>query len=201
LKVVDIARNDVVTQPSTVRVLLRPARYILREAITIGDGPASNNQTFITVELATLEHFPESFHPSALEAARNATSSPAEPEPTKKRKKTLRNLLSCRTVDVAEEEPAVMVDNAFAMDIDLVDGGGIPSEMLLENHPIGGNGLALATASVSSSSSSQSDVKVHRASLLLRTRRHNEPLLRIRQGSCTVRNIELKHICHGTGEF
>jgi hypothetical protein len=138
LKVVDIARNDVVTQPSTVRVLLRPARYILREAITIGDGPASNNQTFITVELATLEHFPESFHPSALEAARNATSSPAEPEPTKKRKKTLRNLLSCRTVDVAEEEPAVMVDNAFAMDIDLVDGGGIPSEMLLENHPIGG---------------------------------------------------------------
>lgn len=39
-----------------------------------------------------------------------------------------------------------------------------------------------------------------RATLILRTRRHNEPLLRIRQGTCFLSNLELRHISHGIGK-
>jgi hypothetical protein len=39
-----------------------------------------------------------------------------------------------------------------------------------------------------------------RATLILRTRRHNEPLIRIRQGTCILRNVELRHISHGIGK-
>ena len=208
LGVVDVMRNDPRPQTNTVRVLLRPGRYILREAITIDTEVRSwvgGEDAPIDIELATQELFPTIFHPTAMEAARNASVSPTEQEPSKKRKKTLRNLLSCRSVDAAEEEPAaMMVEHPFGgggMDVDMVHGGGdIPADMLLENHPLGGDGNSTTSSSTSTSSSTVSP-KIHRASLILRTRRHNEPLLRIRQGSCTVRNIDLKHICHGTGKF
>jgi hypothetical protein len=42
---------------------------------------------------------------------------------------------------------------------------------------------------------------IRQATLVLRTRRHNEPLIRVRRGSIVVRNIVLKHICHGLGKF
>lgn len=40
-----------------------------------------------------------------------------------------------------------------------------------------------------------------KATLVLRTRRHNEPLFRVRQGRCSFRNLELRHISHGTGKI
>ena len=40
-----------------------------------------------------------------------------------------------------------------------------------------------------------------RATLILRTRRHNEPLIRVRQGNCELRNLELRHVSHGIGKF
>ena len=35
------------------------------------------------------------------------------------------------------------------------------------------------------------------ATLILRTRRHNEPLFRVRQGTCKLVNLQLLHNCHG----
>jgi hypothetical protein len=202
LGLVDVARHDTVAKPSTVRLLLRPGRYILREAITIQDSNNDNgapntvarpSNRSIAVEIATMEHFPESFFPSTLEAARSASCSPAEPAPTRKRKPSIRQIFQCRIVEVEEPNNP---DND-PMDIDLIGSGGIPAELLLENHSLGAP-LIIPSPSFSSSSTA-SNATVKRASLILRTRRHNEPLICVRQGSCTIRNIELKHNSHGTG--
>ncbi|KAG7350931.1 hypothetical protein IV203_010291 [Nitzschia inconspicua] len=196
LSLVDVARRDNEAQPSTVRLLLRPGRYILREAITIQD--INDNSTVtstrpthrsVAVEVATMEHFPEIFFPTVQEVARSASCSPAEPAPSKKRKASIRQIFQCRTVDVEENNNA---DNE-PVDVDAVGAGGIPPELLLENHLLVPAGVPL-----SPSSSALSTATVKRASLILKTRRHNEPLIRARQGSITIRNIELKHNSIGT---
>jgi hypothetical protein len=204
LKVVDVARLDIRAQPNSVRLLLRPGRYILREGITIQDSDtdlstavaananaASNTSRPIAVEIATAKHLPESFFPSALEADRSASCSPAEPEPSKKRKTSIRQIFQCRTVEVEEESNHYNDD----MDFEGREDGGIATQFLLENQQLD----APAFQSSSSTSSSSANATVNRASLILRTRRHNEPLIRIRQGVCTLRNIEIKHNSNGTG--
>jgi hypothetical protein len=40
-----------------------------------------------------------------------------------------------------------------------------------------------------------------RATLVLKTRRHNEPIVRIRQGALAIRNVELRHVSLGIGEY
>jgi hypothetical protein len=185
-----MARNDLIAQPETVRVLLRPGRYVLREAITIANDNNNNNDATTTTamsrpvkfEMETMGYFPTKFHPTALEAARNATSSPAVPEPAKKRKATIRSILQCRTVDVEEEEQPTTTIDDFPVDF-----------FMAENAFTGISSTARAVGFLNNDSA-----RVHRASLHLRSRRHNEPLIRIRQGSCTIRNMELKHNSCGT---
>jgi hypothetical protein len=202
MAIVDVARNDTAAQPTSVRLLLRPGRYILRDAITIQDNNDNNaaaaaaanappntivrpNSRPIAVEIVTMNHFPESFFPSALEAARNVSCSLVEPERSKKRKTTIRQIFQCRTVDIEEQDSH---DNV-AMDVDVEDGLP-PAELLLENQQLDASDIR---------PSSSSKATVNRASLILRTRRHNEPLIRVRQGTCTIRNIEIKHNSNGTG--
>mmetsp|Transcript_89729 Transcript_89729/g.134483 ORF Transcript_89729/g.134483 Transcript_89729/m.134483 type:complete len:301 (+) Transcript_89729:2-904(+) len=47
------------------------------------------------------------------------------------------------------------------------------------------------------SSSTRSNAGANRAKLVLRTRRHNEPIVRVRQGCCVLKNLDLCHISHG----
>jgi hypothetical protein len=144
-----VVRSSRAEQARSIRVLVRPGRYILREAITV-QAPGT-----VRVEIATME-MPDSFHP--------IIETPMEVEPTKRRKSsnTIRNIWACRTVEVEdlEEEP--------------------PPEFL---EPV------------------SSAPSIKRATLVLRTRRHNEPMVRVRQGCCTLRNLELRHISHGIGKL
>jgi hypothetical protein len=94
---------------------------------------------------------PDSFHP-VIEI-----STDVEP---KARRKSLRKCLSCRSVDVEEDEDP------------------LPDF----SEPLTNSGLPASAK---------------RATLTLRSRRHNEPIVRVRQGSCTLRNLELRHISYG----
>jgi hypothetical protein len=131
-----------------------------------------------------MEHLPESFCPSAFEAANGASCSPAEPEPIKRRASTLRSMLNCRTIDVTE-------------DLEL-EAAEVAADLFLEQGVV--NATAMIQANHNSPLAPTNDNRITRASLVLRTRRHNEPLIRLRQGSCTIRNVDLKHISHGTGK-
>eukprot|EP00980_Cylindrotheca_fusiformis_P007653 scaffold1605_cov141-Cylindrotheca_fusiformis.AAC.16 len=146
-KALSCAQSPGLHQCNSVRVLLRPGRYILREPISVLAGGGAE----ITVE--TME-MPSSFHP--------VVEAPNDSEP-KKRRKSLRQILSCRSVDEDDED---------------------------EEDPLP-DFLEPATKPWSAPNRKQ-------ATLTLRSRRQNEPIVRVRQGSCTLRNLELRHISYGT---
>ncbi len=49
-------------------------------------------------------------------------------------------------------------------------------------------------------SASSGDREVNRATLVLSTGRHNEPLVRVTKGTFTIRNINLRHGSPGNGK-
>lgn len=60
----------------------------------------------------------------------------------------------------------------------------------------------LETLPPSPSASQREDLMSRkRATLTMRTKRQNEPIMRITQGSVIMKNLELRHICHGLGTF
>jgi hypothetical protein len=250
-----------VSVTTTVRILLRPGRYVLREPITIDDdtrptqrngGGASELQNqdqtrHVRLEIETMT-MPEALYPTPTEVASRSNSfSPAlSNDPPKRRKGAakLRSLLNgCRQADAVtgtEDEidhHLAVVDDLFIRDDggndDGDDGrhtGGVNQDLpiiLDQNmtaaealeHFRRNNGIAPVVAQPapqndqnvpsqrsnqsSSSSHSTKDRKkcIRQATMVLRTRRHNEPLIRVRRGSIAIRNIVLKHISHGTGKY
>lgn len=150
-------------QTHSIRVLLRPGRYVLREAITV-QAPRA-----VRVEMETMQ-MPNSFLPIDQTLAQDV-------EPVRKRKssQSLRNILACRTVDVEDMEEDMGTLEFFE-----------PS---------------MFNASSTETSGTPSPLGRKRATLVLRTRRHNEPIIRIRQGTAVLRNLELRHVSHGIGEY
>ena len=142
-------------------MLLRPGRYVLREAIIV-QAPQS-----VRVEIETMK-MPDSFLPV------DQTAVPSQPDPARKRKpaQSLRNILSCRTIDVENPDDELAGMEVFD-----------PS--MLNSHngakPLG-------------------DFDRKRATLVLRTRRYNEPIIYIKHGTAILRNLELKHVSNGSGE-
>jgi hypothetical protein len=151
---ISVVRTARAEQIRSIRVLLRPGRYVLREAILV-QAPCSVRVTIETMAM------PDSFRP--------IEETPDESEPPRRRKSaaTLRSILSCRTVDVEETEEEMIPD--------------------FEETPS------------SISSSIRSNTRAKRATLVLRTRRHNEPIVRVRQGCCVLKNVDLCHVSHGIG--
>lgn len=173
---------------------------------------------------------PEALLPTALEAARRPSFSPAEPDRPKRRKAGLRGLLSgCRTNnavmdmdddipddfmmmgdgDVNHDMPPQLVQENNMSAAEAMEryrrNNGIPPQPLPPQHQAqqresSTSAASTSSASMTSSTSSLSN-SVHQATLVLRTRRHNEPLVRVRQGSLTIRNMVLKHTSHGTGMY
>ncbi|MGK3734254.1 MAG: hypothetical protein ACI8RD_003532 [Bacillariaceae sp.] len=188
-----MAREDS-TKPSEVRILIRPGRYVLREAITIDEDRDS-----VAVTIETMEYYPGTFRESGDIEDRCSPVKPPE-QPKRKRKSSIRNIFQCRTVDVEEGDDDGDDDNErhHMMDENHVfqheEDVAVPTNLLVENPTYmrgnnnGSNG----------SYRNMHGIVTKQATLVLRSRRHNEPLIRIRQGSCTIRNIELKHVSHGT---
>ena len=137
----------------SIRVLLRPGKYSLREAITI-QAPST-----VSVVVETME-MPDSFNP-VVEVSHDV-------EPVKRRRRKRMSFmkgLGCRSVEVEYPEEEGIAD--------YVDPESSPSLV----------------------------PSARRATLTLRTRRTNEPIVRVRQGHCVLRNLELRHISHGIGKF
>ena len=146
-------RTLVTEQHRTIRVLLRPGDYILREAIVI---QASDN---VRVTIETMKGPFTANHQVAEEERTEPSSSPTRKFARKAA--NLKHRLGCRSamhhVEMLEPE--------------------------LDHPPL----------RRLSSSRPPCDV----ASLILRTRRHNEPIIRVRQGAVKLINLELLHNSHG----
>ena len=199
------------SKPSTVRVLLRPGRYVLREAITVDEaatiddnGSGINHSLSIAIE--TMEYSPGNCHNSDPEDRCSPARLPSQ-QSKRKRKKSIRNIFQCRTVDVETEDVEEDVDDDHSMndndndnDNRFFSSEGGPANA---NRGVGEGGLVVGTpigTNANNSRNRNGNTVVNRATLVLMTRRHNEPLLRIRQGSCTIRNIDLKHGSLGNGK-
>lgn len=155
-----LVRGPGAEQTHGIRVLLRPGRYVLQEAITI-QAPAS-----VRVEVATMQ-MPLSFVPID-----QTTSYVVESETIRKHKSSgRRSLLSCQTMTAVDQE------DEYAGLVETFE----PS--MLDSH----RGPLMTLGH-------------QRATLVLRTRRHNEPIIRVRQGSATLRNLGLRHVSHGLGK-
>lgn len=147
-------------QVRSVRVLLRPGKYYLRQAV---DVLAIQG---VTVTLETMEMPKNIYRPvrrfaEIMEQALplNNESPPSSP----KRSPSFRNLFNC-----------LRQENTETTDSDDTD---------LTDDWIEHNGLF-------------SQPPKH-ATLILRSRRHNEPVFRIRQGVLNLNNLEVQHDSHG----
>mmetsp|Transcript_8725 Transcript_8725/g.25086 ORF Transcript_8725/g.25086 Transcript_8725/m.25086 type:complete len:570 (-) Transcript_8725:221-1930(-) len=149
---------------SSMRIFIRPGRYILKEAITI---QADNPDIAIQIETMAM---PDTFkHPDAPDAL-PIQEQPPTVSSTRRRGSKLRRMLSCRSNDgVVDDDDDD--DNFFA---DFPD-----PNMSVRGISSGGFGSS------------------KRAMLMLRSRRHDEPLVRIRQGIFSLKNTDLYHISHG----
>jgi hypothetical protein len=159
LKTVKTERSE---QCTSIRILCRPGKYYLRKAITV-DAPGTALVRIESMEL------PRSIQPSYV------TSIPLDSTPIYNRRRSssrnLRDILSCRSVDVDDEEP--------------------PMEDIPAEYPEQMLAPPLLPQLIMS----------RRATLILKTRKENEPLVRVRQGTCKLKGLQIRHVCHGTGTF
>lgn len=157
----------------SIRVLLRPGRYVVREALTL------QNPRPMRVELATME-VPDSY--AFVDQTIPLAESSLEPARKRKTTQSLRNILTCRSIDHVDEG-----EDDMGSTLEFFE----PSMLSNSNR--------IDSPTRRSSSSSLTGPR-KRATLLLRTRRHNEPLIRVEQGTAILRNLELKHVSLGIGE-
>jgi hypothetical protein len=141
-------------QHRSVRILLRPGKHFLREAISI----QTTGDAKVTIE--TLDLPKNVFRsPRVVQAVEQAIEAPVPP----KRAKSLRGLF-CRARSGSERvEETEHSEGSF----DAED---------------------------------WMDVIPHRAkdaTLVLRSRRHNEPAFRVKQGTLILNNVEIQHNSHG----
>jgi len=141
--------NKLVEQSRSIRILLKPAKYYLREAITI----RALEATEITIETLSM------------------TSRPPV------------SYILCPEENIPEKSPAKRVLKKVASFRDLLSCRS-------------GAGINTVNSEETVGEGPEPPAPV-RASLQLRTRCHNEPLFRVRQGTIKLVNIQLVHNSHG----
>lgn len=142
--------SRIVEQSRSIRILLQPIVYYLREAITI----QAVGTTEITIETHSMPVRPVT---SLAQRPENEITDTSATVRALKKAASIRNMLSCRSV------------------------AGIDTIGL---HQTEENNIPDLPPPI-------------RASLELRTRRHNEPLFRVRQGTVKLVNIQLVHNSNG----
>ena len=148
-------------QVRSIRILLRPGKYLLREALTVQSPSEDIKLALETMDLPACYENPDFSDDSEVEMGNNESTG-RNGNRKRSSSATLRTLL-CRTVEVDDD--------------DADDNNSVAESV---------NSTALPIAK--------------RAVLSLKTRRSNEPLIRIRQGQCSIKNIELRHYSHGIGK-
>ena len=113
-------------------------------------------------------------------------------QPKKKLKHSIKKFFGCTTVEVENGED----------EVDLLDDDEI-LDIVENTHSAQQNNRPLDTVHGKHVSQrgwwTGNDVS-NRATLILKTRRQNEPLFRVRQGFFSIRNIDLKHGSFGNGK-
>jgi hypothetical protein len=147
-------------QVRTVRILIRPGKYILKQAVDL----SLDNAFSVSVE--TMDVPENVFRPvrPLLQQEQPLQEQPAAQRRTPpKRRTSFTSLLRCSRPDAVEDTEIEETD----WDRDWLMEGGPASP------PPG------------------------QATLILRSRRHNEPVFRIRQGVLCLKNVEIQHNSHG----
>lgn len=176
-KVTAYANKDSST-PSGIRILLRPGRYSLRKAIAMGDKSDKNYVDIdhsIPLTIETMIGTPGSYH--SCDSTQHSNHELPSDRSRGKLKTAIRNIFRCRTVDVENEDDEIFENGSL-------------DEILDDS----------LQSSVENKSTSSVDGQMNFATLVLKTRRHNEPLFRIEQGSFTLRNVNLIHGSSGMGK-
>jgi len=157
-------------QARTVRVLLRPGTYHLVEGINVHALPGVS----ITVESITLpptcRWYRSTAPPAPKEEAPERALSPRARNPPR----SLFQLFRCASRNnfpTLTEEPT---ENCS------VSEEGSNSNWMIEDYPV----IPI--------------VPPKRAAIIMRSRRNNEPMVRVRQGQINLKNLDLTHSCHGT---
>jgi len=142
-------------QNRTVRVLLRPGKYYLREAITV------QSIGGVKISIETMDVPQNVFRPTR--PTELMEQPPLEAPAPPKRSNSFSRLMRCSrpNYDVEETERSESSDYSEA------------DWMGIHPHP-----------------------PTH-ATLVLRSRRPNEPVFRVRQGSLVLKNVEIQHNSHG----
>lgn len=186
--------------PSVIRVLLRPGCYVLRKAITVDGGytgydDSNNNNRSFSIEIETMAYSPGSYFDGDLRNHSVPSHLPSD-QSKWKLKNSIRNIFGCFSVNVESEDDEDFVDHDSLNEY--LDSESSPSEDTNENasNEYTDGGLS-ETPSETYRTNSSRRIRDNRASLVLTTRRHNEPLLRVLQGSFMLRNVDLKHGSNG----
>lgn len=207
-RVIRNAKEDP-SKPRAVRVLLRPGRYDLRKAITMDEDSTSydknnNINRSVSVIIETMPDLPRNY--SNGDPVHHSMPLHLPSDQSKRKLKTsIKNIFRCRTVDVESEDEESFADHDSLNEYH--HNPSLPSEEVNENAIIGdGEGSLVETQSgthenIHARQNRNCGVSVNRATLVLTTRRHNEPLLRVLQGSVTIRNIDLRHVSLGNGKI
>lgn len=147
-------------QIRSVRILLRPGNYWLKQAIDIQAHPGVTI-LFKTVELPSNLYRPI-YHASEI-TEQPLPLQPLEAEPTtRKRNPSFFNLFRCKRQSPSDETDLAEISD-FTEDYRDNSGSSMPS------------------------------TESKHATLILRSRRSNEPVFRVRQGILLVRNVEIQH--------
>jgi len=177
------------SKPRAIRVLLRPGCYVLRKAITMDNNDDANHSVSVAIE--TMVYSPGNSYNGDLKYHFQPFLLPSD-QPKRKIKNSLKNIFRCRIIDVESEDEEEFVNHDVRDDY--LDYPSLSSEEILAN---GNNnereGALFDTPSGAHGTNYERRIRNNRATLVLTTRRHNEPLLRVHQGSFTIRNIDLKH--------
>ena len=161
-------------QARTIRVLLRPGTYHLVESINIHALPGVS----ITVESIALPPTCRWYRSTAPPAPTEEAPERPNEQRTRPQPRSLFQMFRC----------------ASRNDFSII--GSINPEEPTEN----------CTVSEGSNSNLMSEedypvipiVPPKRAAIALRSRRNNEPMVRVRQGQIYLTNLDLSHSCHGT---
>lgn len=203
-------------QRRSVRVLLRPGRYYLRQAITV-QAIAGIHITIETMKLPASYYYSEyarqqqarflqqqQQHRAALHASRVLLIDPPPPPPASSRSHAL-----CFLRCVRADNDVVHGHGGGESLLDGSHGGGLGDAYSVSSHSTGGSGreahmwgapsdgLLDGQRMASHIINSPPPPSITQATIILRTRRHNEPAFLVRQGHLVLKDVEINHNCHG----
>lgn len=200
---VRLAKEEFYSESSSVRIFLRPGIYVLQNSITIGKDHIDETNHPVSIAIETMEYNPQNGYFCDVNY-RNSPFRTSSNQSKRKRKQSFRKIFNCRTVDVECGYEEDIVDHESLHEY---FGNSSPFS---EGAPTDGNDSIVQSESTLDNSTNGNSIingkrkinrlVANRAALVLKSGHEDKPLIRVKQGSCTIRNIDLKHDSKGNGK-